>query len=31
MHNSATTFTLTGSQWDALDRLTNAYGIENRA
>lgn len=24
-------FTLTPSVWDALDCLTNAYGIENRA
>lgn len=31
MHNSATQFTLTGSQWDALDRLAEAYGLEVRA
>lgn len=27
MCNSATTFTLTPSAWDALDRLAEAYGI----
>ena len=31
MHNSATDFALTMSQWDALDRLAEVYGLEVRA